>query len=87
MNNIKKIAKTIQKKLKETESTKPTVSIVYDSIIEIYPKLNKQDKSIYECYRKIIVKVISQYYNNIDITEIDTIKLILSKMIKECEKI
>ncbi len=59
MNNIKKIAKTIQKKLKETESTKPTVSIVYDSIIEIYPKLNKQDKSIYECYRKIIVKVMS----------------------------
>jgi len=86
MNKIEKISKTILKKLHAAQSTKPTVSIIYDSIIEVYPKLNKKDTAMYECHRAIIIKTITKYYDNKLISELDTIKIILSQMIQECDK-
>jgi len=67
-----------------SDAKKPTISIIYDSIIEVYPKLNKQDIDIYNCYRKIIIEEISNFYDNEKITEIISIQKILSRIIKEC---
>ena len=84
MNNIEKISRLVRKKLIEEDNTKPTLAIMYDSIIEVYPKFNNKGKKAYECYRAVIINAITTYYDNKAISELDTIKLILSQMIQEC---
>jgi len=59
---------------------KPTISIVYDSILEIYPRLNKQNLDNYNCYRKVIIEEISNSYDGEKIF----IQKILSRIINEC---
>ena len=84
MNNLDKILKIILKKMGELEITKPTLSIVYDSIIEVYPKLYTKDREQFDCYRKIIIESITTYYDIQDFRERDAIKSILNKILKEC---
>jgi len=84
MNNIDKIAKIIKKTMSYQEATKPTLAIVYDSIIEVYPKLRTKNKEQYDCYRKIIIEQITNYYDSNTIDEKKSIKIILDRLIKVC---
>ncbi len=84
MNKIEKIVSVITAEMQDKQATKPTVAIVYDSIISVYPKLNKRDKDTYNCYRKVIIQKIAEDYDSSNTNEIDTIKYILSRILKEC---
>ncbi len=84
MNNFQKIAKIILKKMDSVGNKKPTVSIVYESIIEVYPKLAKQNTNAYYCYRIVIIEEISSFYDSEKLTEIKSIQRILNRFAKEC---
>ena len=87
MNNIDKISLTILKKMAQQEAKKPTLAIVYDSILSIYPKLQTQNKDKYNCYRKIIIEEITNFYDTKIKNEKEYIKIILSKMLQECNSL
>ena len=81
MNNIQLIAKEIQKNMTAIKATKPTLAIVYDSILVVYPKLSSKN---YKCIRKVIIEEIASFYETSESKEIESIIKILSRTLKEC---
>lgn len=84
MNNFEKILRNTKKRMRDVENENMTLSAIYDSILDIYPKFYTQEQSIYNCYRKVIINEISSFYDSQFLDELDMIKSILSRMIKEC---
>jgi len=86
MNKIDKIATIIKRTMAKDEIIKPTLRIVYDSIIEVYPKLHTADTNQYKCIRKIIIEEIATFYENTQSKEVLTLQIILSRILKECKQ-
>jgi len=82
MNNLDKIYKKILRNMSSSGSSKPTLAIVYDSILEIYPKL-KDEKIDYKCKRKVIIEELTNLYDTNKKPQ-EIIKKILSRFIHEC---
>lgn len=85
MNNIDKIANIIRETMLTQGATKPTLAIIYDSILQVYPKLKTESQERYNCHRKIIIEQITDYYDKKNRAEKESLVIILSKMIQECK--
>ena len=84
MNNIDKIANIIRETMLALGTTKPTLAIVYDSILKVYPRLKTESQERYNCYRKIIIEQITDYYDKKSRAEKESLVIMLSKMLQEC---